>query len=146
MKTIVDALTGELIEVEEPNDIAIRELNELDVNFEEYCDLYIKLKYFKDQVETWEYKNKPALIKVFDEAFKDSEKKTIKLENGSITYVKEGMTKKVDTDALKATTLESIVKYAEANPTLKDKSLYDLFLKLSPREASLRIKVNEVGE
>lgn len=143
MKQVFDSQTGELIEVEEANDIAIRELNELDVNFEDYVNFYIQLKYFKEQLELWEFKNKPKLMEVFESIYKDTEKKTIKLDTGSITYVKEGLTKKTDTDALKSTKVKDLVERLNADPSLADTSIYDLFLKVIPRDASLRIKVNE---
>lgn len=143
MKQVIDSLTGELIDVEEANDIAIRELNELDVNFEDYVNFYIQLKYFKEQLELWEFKNKPKLMDVFESIYKDTDKKTIKLSTGSITYVKEGLTKKVDTDALKHTKVKDLISRCGENPELADMSIYDLFLMVTPRDASLRIKVNE---
>lgn len=143
MKQIIDAVTGELIDVEEPNEIAVRRLNELGVNFEDYCEFTIKFKYFKDQIKTWEYEHKQILIDVIKEAFKNEKSKTLKLPSGSITYVKGSISNVSDTDALRGTTVRDFVAKVQANPQMLDMSVFDCFTKLSAKEDSIRIKVNE---
>lgn len=62
MKQIIDNETGEIIEVEEDNEIALRETQDL-INYEELYDLYEKLEGVKSQIAMIEENAKPELIK-----------------------------------------------------------------------------------
>lgn len=61
MKTIIDQESGELIEVEDDNEIALRETSEI-INYEELYNLYEKLEGVKSQIEMIEANAKPKLI------------------------------------------------------------------------------------
>lgn len=62
MRQVVDSLTGEIIEIEEDNEIALRETNEI-INYEELYNLYETLEGVKSQIALMEEKAKPELIK-----------------------------------------------------------------------------------
>lgn len=121
MKQIIDNDTGEVIEVEETYDIVQRELNEVGVNYEEYFDKQIQFKALKEQMEMWEQNNRDNIQKIFEK----HHIKSLKTEYGSISYVPEGIQKRVDNDRL------------------KEDGLYEKYLKVIPTKAHLIIKARE---
>lgn len=121
MKQIIDNDTGEVIEVEETYEIVQRELNEVGVDYEEYFEKQIQFKALKEQMEIWEQKNRDVIQKIFEK----HNIKSLKTEEGTISYIEEGIQKRVDTERL------------------KQDGLYEMYLKLVPTKAHLMIKAKE---
>ena len=121
MKTIIDQNTGEIIEVEETYEIVQRELNEVGVNYEEYFDKLIQYKALKEQMEIWEYKHRQPIQEIFEK----HNIKSLSTERGSISLIKEGVQKRVDTERL------------------KEDGQYEKYLKLVPVKTHLMIKVKD---
>ena len=121
MKTIVDADTGEIVEVEETTEIVARDLADVGVNYEDYFEMELKAKALKEQMEIWEWSKRDAI----KEVFKKHGIKSFKCEEGSITYVEERLQKRVDNDRL------------------KQDGVYEKYLKLVPVKEHLVIKIKE---
>ena len=121
MKQIIDNDTGEVIEVEETYEIVQRELNEVGVDYEEYFEKQIQFKALKEQMEIWEQKNRDVIQKIFEK----HNIKSLKTEEGTISYIEESTQKRVDTERL------------------KQDGLYEKYLKLVPTKAHLMIKAKE---
>ena len=121
MKQIIDNDTGEVIEVEETYEIVQRELNEVGVDYEEYFEKQIQFKALKEQMEIWEQKNRDVIQKIFEK----HNIKSLKTEEGTISYIGDGIQKRVDTERL------------------KQDGLYEMYLKLVPTKAHLMIKAKE---
>lgn len=121
MKTIVDADTGEIVEVEETTELVARDLADVGVNYEDYFEMELKAKALKEQMEIWEWSKRDAI----KEVFKKHGIKSFKCEEGSITYVEERLQKRVDNDRL------------------KQDGMYEKYLKLVPVKEHLVIKIKE---
>ena len=119
MKTIIDQETGELIEVQEDNELVVKELEDLGIITDDYLNKLEQLAYFKQQVEMFETKNR----EVIKEVFKKYGVKSCKSDYLTISFIEEHMQQRVDTDALK-----------------KD-GLYDKYSKFSVVKESIRIKL-----
>lgn len=117
MKTIIDNATGELIEVEEKNEIAERTLVEAGVITQETYEMLASFKYYQDQYELFKHQ----LMK----AMKDNNIKSWKNEYFTATIKDETLRKSVDVERL------------------KEDGLYDNYLKLSPVKESIQIKFKE---
>lgn len=117
MKTIIDQDTGELIEVEETNELMVRELYELGTDLEKYDELEEQALYIQEQLEIWKYKNRENIKSVL----KKHNQKSIKTPSRNYTIIDEGIRKSVDTERLKAD------------------GIYEKYLKLTPTKETLRI-------
>ena len=114
MKKIIDEITGEVIEVEETNDIAERKLFEVGAIDEATFDFLEQYQTYQEQYEIFKYK----LMK----AMKDNGIKSWKNDYFTATFKEESVQKKVDKDRL------------------IDDGLYNKYLKLVPVKESLMIK------
>ena len=121
MKLKVDEDTGELVEVPETNDLVASELLAVGVNMEAYFEQKLKANALKEQMEMWEFENREKIINVF----KKYGIKSFKNDSGSVSYVPEGLSQRVDVDQLKAD------------------GLYDKYSKWVPSKEHLVIKVKE---
>ena len=116
MKQVIDSETGEIIEIEETNEIVEKKLNEI-VSLDDVLKVIEMLEYYQDQLDTYKYQLKEPIIKLF----KDNGIKTFKNDYLTISYVGESMQKRVD------------------NERLKQDGLYEKYLKLVPVKESIRI-------
>lgn len=120
MKKIIDSDTGEIIEVEENNEIAERKLFEvgaIDENTADFIEQYLTMK---EQFETFKF--------VLEKAMAENGIKSWK--NDYFTaFIKEGGTQtRLDIDRL------------------KEDGIYDKYLKLVPVKDSLNIKFKRRGK
>ena len=114
MKTIINQETGELIEVEEANEIATRTLYEVGAITEETADFIEKYLTIKQQFEMFKF--------ALEKAMRENGIKSWKNDLFNATIKEESMQKRVDTERL------------------KEEGLYDKYLKLVPVKSSLQIK------
>lgn len=117
MKQIIDNDTGEVIEVEESNELMVRELYELGTDLEAYDELEEQALYIQEQLELWKYQNRENIKNVL----KKHNQKNIKTSSRTYTIIEEGIRKSIDTERLKAD------------------GIYDNYVKLTPTKESLRI-------
>ena len=117
LKTIVNAETGEIEEVETENEIAERTLTEVGAIDKETYEVLESYLYYKEQVETFKFK--------LEKAMRENGIKSWKNDYFTATLKDEYMQKRVDADRL------------------KDDGLYEKYLKLVPVKASLQIKFKE---
>lgn len=117
MKQIIDELTGEIVEVEDRNEIAERKLTEVGAIDSKTYELLEEFLYYKELFETFKYKLQKAMeengIKKWDNDY------------FSAVLKEESMQKRVDTERL------------------KEDGLYDKYLKLVPVKASLQIRFKD---
>lgn len=97
MKLVADANTGELVEVPDTNDLVAKELAEVGVVIDDYFDKVVVKKTLEEQMKMWETENREKI----KEVFKKYNIKSFKSPYGSISFVEEGMSSKVDTKKLK---------------------------------------------
>ena len=117
MKTIVDQKTGEIIEVEEANEIAERKLYEVGVLSEQVIEMINQYQRYKEEFEMFKYK--------LQQAMKENGIKSWKTDDFTATLKEESIQKRVDNDRL------------------KEDGLYEKYLKLVPVKESLMIKFKE---
>ena len=117
MKTIVDFETGELIEKEEPNEIAERKLTELGVVSEEVYTMLEKFAYWQERYETFRYQLEKAM--------------------------RENNIKKWDNDYFVATIKEESMQKRVDTERLKEDGVYDKYLKLVATKGGLQIRFKE---
>ena len=117
MKQIVDQDTGEILEVDEKNELVEKKLYELGVINDQILEMIETYKFYEYQFEVFRYK--------LMQAMKDNNIKSWKNESFTATYKEEGIQKRLDIDRL------------------KDDELYDKYLKLCPVKESLMIKFKE---
>lgn len=114
MKTIIDSNTGELIEVEESNEIAERKLVEVGAITQDTYEMLASFKYYQDQYELFKHNLEKAMI-----------------ENGI---------KKWDNEYFIATVREESMQKRVDTERLKDEGIYEKYLKLVPVKGGLTIK------
>lgn len=117
MKTIIDEKTGEILEIEETNELVERKLFEVgavDENTYEFLENYLTIQ---QQYEIFKFK--------LMEAMKNNNIKSWKNNYFTATVKEESVQKRVDTDRL------------------KEAGLYEKYLKLVPVKESLVIKFKE---
>lgn len=114
MKQIIDNETGEVIDVEEANEIAERKLYEVGAIDEATFDFLEQYQTYQEQYEIFKYK---LMI-----AMKENGIKSWKNDYFTVSYKEESVQKRLD------------------NERLKDDGLYDKYLKLVPVKESLMIK------
>lgn len=114
MKTIVDHETGELIDIEEENDIAERKLVEVGAITQETYEMLASFKYYQDQYELFKYQLEKAMR-----------------ENGI---------KKWDNDYFTATIREDSMQKRVDTDRLKEDGQYEKYLKLVPTKGGLMVK------
>lgn len=114
MKTIIDAETGELIEVEEANELVEKKLYEVGAIDKETFEMLVSYQYYREQYEEFIYELKKA--------FKDNGIKKWETDDFTATYREESLQKRIDTERL------------------KEDGLYEKYLKLVPVKDSLQIK------
>lgn len=114
MKQIIDAETGEVIEVEEKNELVEKKLLEIGAIDRETYEMIESYLYYQDQYETLKYKLKKA--------FEENGIKKWDNDYFIATLKDESMQKRVDTERL------------------KDDGLYEKYLKLVPVKSSLQIR------
>lgn len=119
MKTIIDEQTGELIEVEETNELVVKELEDLGIITNDYLDKLEQFAHLKDCIETYEFQQKEKI----KEVFKKYGVKTCKSDYITISYIEEHMAKRIDVERLKAD------------------GLYDKYVKFSPTKESIRVSL-----
>ena len=114
MKTIIDEETGEIVEVEEQNEIATRIMNEVGLLDKETYEILDSFLYYKEQYEMFRYKLEKAM----------DENNIKKWENDyfTATMKNDSLQKRVDVDRL------------------KEDGLYEKYLKLVPSKGGLQIK------
>lgn len=117
MKTIVDQATGEIIEVEEANEVAERKLYEVGVLSEQVIEMINQYQRYKEEFEMFKYK--------LQQAMKENGIKSWKTDDFTATLKEESIQKRVDNDRL------------------KEDGLYEKYLKLVPVKESLMIKFKE---
>ena len=117
MKKIVDEKTGEILEVEEGNELVEKKLYEvgaIDEHFYDFMEQYLTIQ---EQYEVFRHK----LLK----AMKENNIKSWKNDYFTATVKEESVQKRVDTERL------------------KEAGLYEQYLKLVPVKESLMIKFKE---
>lgn len=97
MKEIIDGITGEIVEVEEKNEIALRQLNELGVNFEQYLELEERMENCKEMLDMWKYEAREKIKQVLEE----NGLKNVRVADHTISYVPAGVSHSVDTERMK---------------------------------------------
>lgn len=114
MKTIIDNETGEVIEIEEQNEIATRLFTDLGVIDKETYEILDSYLYYKEQLETFRYK--------LEKAMKEHDIK--KWDNDYFTAIDraDSVQKRVDVDKL------------------KEDGIYEKYIKLVPTKGGLQIK------
>lgn len=115
MKTIINAETGEIEEVEETYELVAKEMNALITD--DFVEKLEQLDYLEEQIKLFKKENKDKI----KEIFKKYNIKTFKNDYVSITYVQEGMKKQLDMERLKAD------------------GVYDKYLMLKPYDEQIRI-------
>lgn len=113
MKTIVDSETGEVIEVEEQNDIAERKLYEVGAISEETFDFLEQYRTVCEQYEMFRFQ--------LEKAMRENGIKKWDNDTFSVTVTDEQLQKRVDTQRL------------------KDDGLYEKYLKLVPTKGTIKI-------
>lgn len=96
MNYIIDNETGELIEQQDNNEIALRETNQL-INYEEVYDLYEKAEAIKSQIDLMLQKAKPELMAYI----KAHNNEPIKYHDLTISYRKGYMKSTFDSKKFK---------------------------------------------
>lgn len=114
MKTIIDNETGELIEVEEKNELVEKKLYEVGAIDQETFEMLVSYQYYKEQYEEFIYKLKKA--------FEENGIKKWETDDFTATFKEESLQKRVDTERL------------------KEDGLYEQYLKLVPVKSSLQIR------
>lgn len=114
MKQIIDNATGEVIEVEEKNELAEKKLFEVGAIDEQTYDLLEQYLTIQEQYEMFKYK--------LEKAMEDNGIKKWNNDYFIATIKEESVQKRVDTDRL------------------KEAGLYEKYLKLVPIKKSLQIK------
>lgn len=117
MKTIVDNETGELIEVEEKNELVEKELMPLITD--DFIEKLVELDYLKEQIETYQFSIKEKIKDVF----KKYGVKSCETDFLTISYVPEFMKKSIDSERL------------------KDDGLYEKYIKFTPVKESIRFSL-----
>lgn len=114
MKHIIDETTGEIIEVEEANDIAEKKLYEVGAISDDTAEFIEKYLTVKEQFEMFEHVLKKAMI--------ENNIKTWKNDYFTVSVRDEGTQTRLDTDRL------------------KEDGIYDKYLKLVPVKESISIR------
>lgn len=115
MKTIIDELTGELIEVEDKNELVAKEMNALITD--DLIEQLEQLDYLEYQIKQFKASNKEKI----KEIFKKYNIKSFKNDYITISYVDAGLKKQLDTQKL------------------KDDGLYEKYIVMRPYEDQVRI-------
>lgn len=102
----IDNDTGEIVEAENENEIALRETNEI-INYEELYDFYEQKQYIEEQIKLITAKAKPSLIAYI----KAHGNKPIKYHDLTISYRKGYMKTTFDSKKLKEDNEELYNKY-----------------------------------
>lgn len=114
MKTIIDAETGELIEVEDKNEMVEKKLYEVGAIDKETFEMLVSFQYYQEQYELFRYK--------LQKAFEENGIKKWETEDFTATLKEESLQKRIDTERL------------------KEDGIYEKYLKLVPVKAGLQIK------
>lgn len=114
MKTIVDRDTGEIVEVEEANEIAERKLMDAGAITEQTRDFIEQYLTIQDQWDTFRY--------VLEKAMRENGIKSWKTDDFTFTLKEESIQKRVDTERL------------------KEDGIYDKYLKLVNVKGGLQIR------
>lgn len=114
MKNIIDYETGEVIQVEESNEIAERKLVEAGVITQDTYEMLASLKYYQDQFELFRYE--------LEKAMRENGIKKWETDYFSVSLKEDSMQKRVDTERL------------------KEDGQYEKYLKLVPVKGGLVIR------
>lgn len=114
MKTIVDANTGEIVDVEDANEIAERKLTDAGAITEQTRDFIEQYLTIQEQWETFKY--------ILEKAMRENGIKTWKTDDFTFTVKDESIQKRVDTERL------------------KEDGLYEKYLKLVNVKGSLQVR------
>lgn len=115
MKTIVNAETGEIEEVEETSELVAKEMNALITD--DFVEKLYQLEYLEQQIKMFKTEHREQI----KEIFKKYKIKSFKNDEISITYVEGGMKKQLDIERL------------------KQDGVYDKYLMMKPYEEQIRI-------
>ena len=141
METI-DAMTGELIEREDPNQVAERKLYELGVITDQTYDFLRHKRDVDEQYETFKF--------VLKGAMKDNGIKKWDNELFSCSVTPEGTRTVFDSERAKEMTLLEFRTLLNRflDEDLKDKTVYDFFQKVSyvKDKLNIRFKENKYGK
>lgn len=137
MADIIDAVTGEIIEREDPNAIAERKLYELGVITDQTYDLLRHWRDTNEQVDMFKHVLKKAMIE------NDIKKWSNNLFSCSVTP--EGTRQTFDSDRAKEMTLMDFrnLLMMLSDDFLKETSVYDYFQKVSYVKDKLNIRFKE---
>lgn len=114
MKTIVDAETGEVIEIEEANEVTTKLFTDLGVIDKETYEILDSFLYYKEQYELFRHK--------LEEAMDEHNIKKWDNDYFTATNKSDSLQKRVDTERL------------------KEDGLYQKYLKLVPVKGGVQIK------
>ena len=114
MKTIVDQETGELIEIEEENEIVTRKLYEIGAITDDTADFIENYLTIKEQYEIFTHKLEQAM--------------------------RENNIKKWDNDYFTVTLTDESIQKRVDNERLKKDGLYEKYLKLVNVKGGIRVK------
>ena len=120
MKQIIDNETGEIVEVEESNEIAERKLYEIGAIDKQTFETLASYQYYKEWFETFRYTLEKAM--------------------------KENGIKKWDNEYFVATDKEDSIQKRVDTDRLKEDGLYDKYLKLVSVKGGLQIKFKKGKE
>ena len=120
MKQIIDNATGEVIEVEDKNELVEKKLYEVGVVSDEIIDMIEQFKFYEEQYEIFKYK--------LQQAMKENDIKSWSNDSFVATLKPQSTRVNVDTERLKAD------------------GLYDKYLRIVPVKESLQIKFKKRGE
>ena len=134
---IIDAMTGEIVEREDPNQVAERKLRELGVITDATFDLFRQQRDLNEQVDTVKY--------VLKNAMKDNGIKKWDNELFSCSVTPEGTRTVFDSERAKEMTLLEFRTLLNRflDEDLKDKTVYDFFQKVSYVKDKLNIRFKE---
>lgn len=102
----IDNDTGEIVEAEDKNEIALKETNEI-INYEQLYDFYEQKQYIEEQIKLMTAKAKPELIAYI----KAHGNKPIKYHDLTISYRKGYMKTNFDSKKFKEDNEELYNKY-----------------------------------
>lgn len=137
MKEIIDAETGEILNVEESNEIATRKLYECGAVTAETMDFLTTYRDMVEQYDTFRY--------VLKEAMKNNSIKKWDNELFSVSYSPEGKKETFDSDRAKEMTLSNfLILLNRMDKDVRDTtSVYDFFKKLSYNKDRVTIRFKD---
>jgi len=133
----VDALTGEIVERDDPNQVAEKKLYEVGAVTEETFDIIRNYKDIKEQYEMVQYALKKGM--------KENDIKKWANDLFTCSFTPEGTKTTFDTERAKATKLIDFLKILNTtdDKILRDYSVYDYFQKISYVKDKVTIRIKD---